>query len=438
MIDLPELVSDLIRIDTSATGGEASTAIELLADLLDSAGIAPSVLVADPERPILIATVPGTGKAPPLLLQAHVDVVGADGSSWTRDPFGGEIVDGWIWGRGALDMKGPLAMMVDAVISLASGPAPAGDIIFCVVSDEETGGTVGAGHLVRERSDLLDGVRIALGEFGGFSYRFGGAKFSPIQVSERTGVPLEITFHGEGGHGSLGVTDGVMGKLGAALVALELGHLEFRLTPTARAMLEAMAPHVSSVHRFAIRRLLDPRTGRATYAAIRNRLGPIASILSPTATATKVNAGRASNVVPSSARLSVDGRMLPGMTVDELIADIATLLGVECDIRALGESPAMPLEPDMSLFPLLVSAIGTMDPTAVAIPYLSPAATDARWFSRLGIQCYGFTPMLLPTGFDFSATVHGADERIPIDTLQPGSDALLDVLSRYGRAGASA
>lgn len=413
-------------------------AIDLLADILDSAGIAPLVFAADPERPILIATVSGTGDAPPLLLQAHVDVVGADETSWTRDPFGGEIVNGWIWGRGALDMKGPIAMMVDALIRLAAGPAPAGDVIFCVVSDEETGGTLGAGHLVRERADLLEGVRFALGEFGGFSYYFGGAKFSPIQVSERTGAPLEITFRGRGGHGSLPVTDGVMGKLGAALVALDRNRLPLRVTPPARAMFEAMAPHVSPVHRFAIQRLLDPRTSRSTFAAIRHRLGAIESILSPTATATKVHVGDAANVLPSKASLTVDGRLLPGMMADELIAEVASLVGVECEIRLLGESHAAPLEPDMSLFPLLASAISTLDPTAVPIPYLSPAATDARWFSRLGIQCYGFTPMVLPAGFDFSATVHGADERIPADTLQPGSDALFDVLSRYGRDGASA
>ena len=432
-MDLASLVSDLIRIDSSAPSGDAVGIVQLVAQVLGSAGIPVNEISSDPDRPILLATVTGSGSAPPLLVHGHLDVVGADENDWAHDPFGGDIIDGWIWGRGALDMKGPIAMMIDAVIRCSSGPAPAGDIILCLVTDEETGGERGAGYLVDQHPELLRGVRYAIGEFGGFTFGFAGGRFSPIQVSERTGVPMEITFRGSGGHGSLPTHDGALAKLGRALVKLDRGYLPPRITPAARAMLEAIAPHVAKSYRFMIEKLLDPRTSRAVFWATHRRLGSIASILAPTATPTVVDAGSEINVVPSTATLAIDARMLPGMTVPEWIADIRSLIDVECDVHVLEDGTSLPLHPDMSLFDLLASAARAMDPLAVPIPYLSPAVTDARWFSRLGIQCYGFTPMSLPTDFDFAATVHGANERIPVNALEPGADALLAVLSGYGR-----
>lgn len=306
------------------------------------------------------------------------------------------------------------------------------------LSDEETGGERGAGYLVNERPELFDGVQFALGEFGGFTFGFAGGRFSPIQISERTGVPLDITFRGPSGHGSLHVHDGAMYKLGRALVRLERRHFPLRITPASRAMLQAIAPHVSAPHRFIIQRLLDPRTGRPVFSVVRGHLGSIASVLSPTASATMVEAGHAINVCPGAATLSVDGRLLPGMTAREFVTDLRSLIDIECVIDILEEAPSMPVEPDMSLFDLLASAVTTMDPLAVPIPYVSPAVTDARWFSRLGIQCYGFTPMSLPVDFDFAATVHGADEPIPVSSLGPGSDALLAVFTGYGRSGEDA
>lgn len=435
MIDLASLVSDLIRIDTSAPHGDAIPAIGLVTEVLEAAGIPLNTLSADRNRPILLATVAGVGSAPPLLLHGHLDVVGADENAWTHDPFGGEVIDGWIWGRGALDMKGPVAMMIDALIRCSTGPAPAGDIILCLVTDEETGGERGAGYLVNEHPELFNGVRYAIGEFGGFTFGFAGGRFSPIQVSERTGVPLEITFRGAGGHGSLPTHDGALAKLGRALVRLDRGHLPPRITPAARAMLEAIAPHAANPYRLMIARLLDPRTSRPVFNAVHRRLGSIASILAPTAAATGVDAGSEINVIPSAATLTVDGRMLPGMTAEEFVADIETLIDVECEVHVLEDTRSMPLDPNMSLFDLLASVVRSMDPLAVPIPYLSPAVTDARWFSRLGIQCYGFTPMPLPIEFDFAATVHGADERIPVASLVPGSDAMLALLTGYGRNG---
>lgn len=433
MIDVAEVLRDLIRIDTTNPPGAERAAAEYVSSVLARHGIESTTHGRDPERPSLLARVRGEGSAPPLLLQGHLDVVGVTGQQWQHEPFSGEIIDGWVWGRGALDMKGPIAMMIDGLVRLTRGHPPAGDIILCLVPDEEDGGTEGAGYLVTEHPELFDGVEYALGEFGGFPFEFDGVRFSPIQVSERTGVDFQVTFRGDAGHASMPVPGGAMGKLGRALVNLETDHLPVHLTPPTRLMLGAMAPHVSPPTRLAIRALLDERTAPATVAAFRSRLGRMENLFRNTATPTIVTGGDKSNVIPSELTLTLDGRMLPGVSPVSFRDELADLLGVECNIAFKAEPSGIPPDPDMGLFHLLASAVRTMDPGVIPIPYMTPAITDARWFSRLGITCYGFTPMRLPPAFAFEATVHGADERIPVAALRSGANAYLDVFQRYGR-----
>jgi acetylornithine deacetylase/succinyl-diaminopimelate desuccinylase-like protein len=433
VIDAATLLSELIRIDTTNPPGRERDAVELIASVLADEGIDHQTYARDPERPSLVARVPGDGTAPPLLVQGHLDVVGVTDQRWDRDPFSGEIVDGWVWGRGALDMKGPIVMMLDALVRAKHGHPPAGDIILCLVPDEEDGGGFGAGFLVTEHPELFDGVEYALGEFGGFPFVFDGVRFSPIQISERVGVDFRITFRGEPGHASMPQPGGAMAKLGRALVNLDRKHLPVHLTPPTRLMLEAMAPHVSPPTRLAIRGLLDDRTAPATVAALRSRLGRMENLFRNTTTPTIVRGGDKINVIPAEVTLTLDGRMLPGLDPVTMRDELAEAIGVECDISFSTESSGIPAEPNMGLFDLLASAVRRMDPGLIPIPYMTPAITDARWFSKLGITCYGFTPMLLPVDFAFEATVHGANERIPVSALGPGSDAYLDVFQRHGR-----
>ncbi len=433
MIDAATLLSDLIRIDTTNPPGREREAVELVGSTLADNDIAFGTYAKDPGRPSLVARVAGEGTAPPLLVQGHLDVVGVTGQRWDRDPFSGEIVDGWVWGRGALDMKGPIVMMLDALVRARQGHPPAGDIILCLVPDEESGGSLGAGFLVSEHPELFEGVAYALGEFGGFPFVFDDVRFSPIQISERVGVEFHVTFRGDPGHASMPQPGGAMAKLGRALVNLDRKHLPVHLTAPTRLMLEAMSPHVSPPTRFALRGLLDDRTAPATVAALRSRLGRMENLFRNTATPTIVRGGDKVNVIPAEVMLTLDGRMLPGMDPLTMRDELADLLDVECDISFSTERSGIPAEPDMGLFDLLASAVLRMDPGLVPIPYMIPAITDARWFSKLGIRCYGFTPMPLPADFAFEATVHGANERIPVSALRPGSDAYLDVFQRYGR-----
>jgi acetylornithine deacetylase/succinyl-diaminopimelate desuccinylase-like protein len=434
VIDVAELLSALIQIDTTnPPGGERAT-VELIGTVLADHGIEYQTFAEDPERPSLIARVRGEGSAAPLLLHGHLDVVGVTGQRWEHDPFAGEIIDGWVWGRGALDMKGPIAMMIDALVRLTQGHPPAGDIILCLVPDEEDGGSEGAGYLVTEHPELFDGVEYALGEFGGFPFVFDNVRFSPIQVSERIGVDFHVTFRGDPGHASMPVPGGAMAKLGEALVNLDTKHLPVHLTPPTRMMLEAMSQHVSPTTRLAIRGMLDERTAGATVAALRSRLGRMENLFRNTATPTIVGGGDKRNVIPAEVTLRLDGRMLPGQSPVSFRDEIKELLDVECDIAFGTERSDSQADPDMGLFHLLASAVRTMDPGAIPIPYMTPAITDARWFSRLGITCYGFTPMRLPADFAFETTIHGANERIPVAALRPGANAYLDVFQRYGRS----
>lgn len=433
MIDVADLLRDLIRIDTTNPPGMERRAVELVRSVLAHNGIQSETFAKDADRPSLVARIPGEGAAPPLLVHGHLDVVGVTDQRWDHDPFSGDVVDGWIWGRGALDMKGPIAMMIDALVRLSQGHPPAGDIVLCLVPDEENGGAFGAGYLVNEHAYLFEGVEYALGEFGGFPYQFDGVRFSPIQISERIGVDFHVTFRGDSGHASMPVPGGAMGKLGAALVDLERKQMPVHVTAATRLMLEAMAPHVSPPVRLAIRAMLDQRTAPAAVAALRSRLGAVGSVLRNTVTPTIVSGGDKINVIPAETGLTLDGRMLPGLDPVTMRDELANLLDVDCEISFEAERSGIPAVPDMGLFDLLASAIRRMDRGLTPIPYMSPAVTDARWFSQLGIACYGFTPMPLPAGFAVESTVHDANERIPVSALRPGADAYLDVFQRYGR-----
>ena len=434
MTDLADLLSDLIRIDTTNPPGHTEAAVSVVQRLLDENGIASTRYSRDEARPNLVARLQGDGQAPPLLLQAHLDVVPVTDQQWDRDPLGGHIVDDFVWGRGALDMKGPAVMMIDAFIRAHSPDrVPAGDIILCLVSDEEAGGEMGAGYLVKSHPELFTGVRHAVGEFGGFPFLIDDTRFYPIQVSERRGLRVEIAFQGPPGHGSMPVRGGSMAKLGRALTLLDRKHLPVHLTPATRLMLEAMSGHTTGTTKLALTRLLDERTAGATLALLRSKLGVLEPMLRNTVSPTIVAGGDKINVSPARTTLSLDGRLLPGRSPESMRDELVGLLGEDCEISIDPEPSGIPEQPDMTLFDTLASTLRKMDPDGVPIPYLTPAVTDARWFSQLGIQSYGFTPMTLPDGFAFQTTVHGENERIPVDGLKAGADAMTRLLASYGR-----
>lgn len=430
-----ELLQRLIRFDTTNPPGNERECVEWIGELLHGGGFETRILAKDPERPNLLARMEGREEAPPLLLYGHADVVPVAGQNWRQPPFEGKNVDGWVWGRGALDMKGGVAMMLSAFLrAKAEGLTPPGDVLFLVVSDEEAGGDYGAKYLVEEHPRLFDGVRYALGEFGGFTLHVGRRRFYPIQVAEKQLCFLRAVVRGPGGHGALPLRGGAMAKLAWFLGRLDRRRLPVHVTPAARRFFETMAEASPFPTGAILRRLLDPRLTNRILDLLGNRGRVFDPMLHNTVNATIVRGGEKINVVPGEVTVELDGRLLPGYTPDDMIAELRRLVGSDIEFEVIRHDPAPPAEPDMGLFDTLSGILRDADPDGMPVPLLFPAITDARFFSRLGIQTYGFLPMKLPADFNFNQTVHAADERIPVEALDFGADAIYEALQRFGAA----
>jgi acetylornithine deacetylase/succinyl-diaminopimelate desuccinylase-like protein len=432
-----ELLQRLIRFDTSNPPGGERACIEWVEQLLAGRDCDVRIVARDPERPNLVARLRGEGRAPALLLQGHVDVVPAEGS-WSRAPFGGEIADGYVWGRGALDMKGGVAMMLAAFLQAAAADRPPpGDVVLCLLSDEEAGGDYGARFVVENHAELLDGVRYAIGEFGGFTMEIAGRRFYPIMVAEKQLCSLRATFLGPAGHGSLPIRGGAMGRLGRLLAALDRRRLPVHVTAPVRAMIEAIAAEAPPATRLALRTLLRPRL----TDAVLDRLGERAKVFDPllhnTATTTVVRGGHARNVIPGEVSLDLDCRLLPGFGPEDVVRELRALAGVEVEFEVLRYDPGPPA-PDLTLFEMLGGILRELDPAARPVLLLLPAVTDGRFFAGLDIQTYGFLPMHLPAEMRFMELIHAENERIPVDALEFGTSAIRTLLERYGHTAPTA
>ncbi len=427
-----KLLRDLIRFDTTNPPGNEAACINHISGLLGEAGLDPMVLGKSDERPCVVARLKGRGSAPPLLMYGHVDVVPTAGQDWSVDPFEGRISDGCVWGRGALDMKGGIAMMLSALLKTkAHGEAPAGDIVFAALSDEEAGGEYGAEFLAKEHGELFEGIKYAIGEFGGFPMYHAGRKFYAIQVSEKQVCWMKATVRGPGGHASLPRRGGTMYELAAVIRRLNENRLPVHLDPAVRLMLETMASEVPEEAAPELGRLLDPSTTDAALDEMGERGLMLDAMTHNTVNPTMVRGGSKINVVPSEVVLQMDGRLLPGFTPADMLSELEDLVGDLAEIKVIRYDENL-WRTDMGLFDMLGGILQSLDPEGVPVPLMMMGCTDARFFSSLGIQSYGFTPMNLPPDFDFLRYVHAADERIPLESLRFGADAVYELLRRYG------
>jgi acetylornithine deacetylase/succinyl-diaminopimelate desuccinylase-like protein len=425
--EVAALASDLIRIDTTNPGDHSGpgerAAAEYVAGKLAEAGLEPVVLESHPKRASVVARISGTDSSrPALLIHGHLDVVPADARDWKVNPFSGEVDGDCVWGRGAVDMKDMDAMMLAVVRQrLAEGRPPPRDVVLAFLADEEAGGTWGARYLVDSHADLFEGVTEAIGEVGGFSATIGGRRLYLIQTAEKGMAWLRLTARGTAGHGSMLQPDNAVTAVAEAVARIGRHEWPSRETEAAYAFLRAACA------------ALGVEFTPDDLPSVLARLGPIARMagatVSHTLNPTMLSAGYKVNVIPQEATAQVDGRFLPGHE-DDFMKEVDVLLGPGVTREYVHHEPAVETTFDGDLVAAMSRAILAQDPEAALVPYCLSGGTDAKSFSRLGIRCFGFSPLRLPADLDFFGMFHGVDERVPVSALQFGTRVLDDFLDR--------
>lgn len=419
--DAISLLADLVRIDTSNPGGQERPAAEYVAERLAEVGIESRVYECDSGRSNLVARVQGVGsEADALVVHGHLDVVPADPAEWRHHPFSGELAEGCLWGRGAVDMKNMIAMVLAVVRKMArTGARPHHDLVLAFFADEEAGAQAGSGYLVRDHPELFEGASAAIGELGGFSATLpSGHRLYPIQIAEKGVVGLRARVRGQSGHASMPREDNCVVELAEAIARLGRHRFPLRLTSTTRALLAAL--ETAGVP-------IDQVDGHALGAL--GTLWPwMEASLRNTACPTVMRGGSTPNVVPGEAEAIINCRFVPGGE-EELLAEVLQLLGPNLQHDVMVSAPAVEAPWEHPLVTAMAAALRAEDPLAHPVPFMIPAATDAKNLSTLGLKCYGFAPLLLPAGFDFAAMFHGVDERVPLAALEFGSKVLYRLLT---------
>ncbi|MEB8342821.1 M20/M25/M40 family metallo-hydrolase [Streptomyces endophyticus] len=422
--------SELIRIDTTNRGGgdcQERPAAEYAAEKLSEAGLKPTILERTAGRGNVVARIEGTDPtAEALLVHGHLDVVPAEAADWSVDPFSGEVRDGVVWGRGAVDMKNMDAMILATVRQWARvGFRPRRDIVIAFTADEEASAEDGSGFLADQHPGLFEGCTEGISESGAFTFHDGsGRQLYPIAAGERGTGWLKLTARGKAGHGSKVNKANAVGRLAAAVARIDEHEWPVRLTPTVRAALTEMAAL------YGIRTDVDAPD--FDVDALLAALGPAADLVAPTvrnsANPTMLSAGYKINVIPGEATAHVDGRYLPGGE-DEFKATLDKLTGPDVDWEYHHREVALQAPVDSPTYARMRAAVEEFAPEGHVVPYCMSGGTDAKQFSRLGITGYGFAPLKLPEGFDYQALFHGVDERVPVEALHFG----VRVLDRFLR-----
>ncbi|MBX3067974.1 MAG: M20/M25/M40 family metallo-hydrolase [Cryobacterium sp.] len=423
-----KIAADLIRMDTTNFGegrsnGETEAA-EYLASHLSSLGLEPQLFESEKGRVSLVARVEGADRSKPaLVVHGHTDVVPAQPDNWSVDPFSGEIRDGMLWGRGAVDMKNMDAMIITSLKDiLDSGKQPARDLIVAFFADEEAGGVFGAGYVVENHPELFAGATEAISEVGGYSIDLAGKRAYLIQTGEKAIVWLKLIARGDAAHGSRFIENNAVTKLAEAVAKLGRHNWPIRMTKTTTALISELAkllnvdPMVLSPDEIAI------ATGTAA--------GFIRASLRTTSNPTVLKAGYKHNVIPDAAEALIDVRTLPGEEA-ETIAEIRSLLGQDIEVQVVIQDVGLETDFSGPLINEMKAMLAKHDPGAPILPYLLSGGTDNKALSRLGITGYGFAPLKLPADLDFPAMFHGVDERVPLDALVFGRRVLADLLLEY-------
>ena len=422
--EVTQLLHELIRIDTSNPTRVERPAAEWVAAKLDEVGISSQIVEAAPGRASTIARIAGADPSrAPLLIHGHLDVVPADAGEWSVDPFSGEVLDGYVWGRGAVDMKNMNAMVLTVLRDWArSGKQPPRDLVVAFVSDEEAGGKYGSHYLVDNHPDLFADCTEAIGEVGGFSVSLNDeARLYMIQTAEKGIDWIRLQAQGRAGHGSMVHEDNAVTRLASAVSRIGNHDFPIHVGPEIRALLAAMSPVVGAD--------LDPARSDEWLPLLGGMARMIGASLSNTANPTRFDAGYQHNVVPSRAEAAIDARFLPGRE-SELLDEIRRLAGDGIDVDILVRGVAVETTFEGDLVDAMCAALRAEDPGGIPVPYLMSGGTDAKSFADLNIRCFGFAPLMLPATLDFSSLFHGVDERVPVEALEFGVRVLDRFLAR--------
>ncbi len=426
--EVVDLVSSLIRFDTSNTGelattkGEAECARWIASQLEEVGYTCEYVESGAPGRANVFARLEGADRSRgALLVHGHLDVVPAEAADWSVHPFSGAVADGYVWGRGAIDMKNMVGMMVAVARHFKrAGIVPPRDLVFAFVADEEAGGKYGCGWLVENRPDLFEGVTEAIGEVGGYSLtvprRDGGERrLYLIETAEKGMLWMRLTARARAGHGSMVHPDNAVTVLAEAVAKLGRHQFPVVLSPA----LEEFLTVVSEETGYSF----EAPDIEGSIAKLGSISRFIAATLRDTANPTMLNAGYKANVIPATAEAVFDCRVLPGRQA-AFEREVDEIIGPDVTREWLTELPSYETSFDGDLVESMNAALRAVDPEARTVPYMLSAGTDAKHFARLGIRCFGFIPLRLPPELDFTALFHGVDERVPVDALTFGVEVL--------------
>lgn len=430
-----QIAQRLIRIDSSNFGDNAGPvereAAELVAELLTEVGWEPQLFESSPGRTTVILRIEGTNpNLPALVLHGHTDVVPAQASDWAVDPFAGEIQDGMLWGRGAVDMKDMLGMMIAVARDMKRANwRPARDVVLAVFADEEAGGRFGGHWMVDNHPELFEGATEAISEVGGYSVTVNGRRVYLLQTAEKGLHWLRLIAKGTAGHGSLVNEDNAVTRLAGAIDRIGRHAWPIDLTTTVRTLLDGVSDLTGTPY--------DPED-RESILKLVEALGPsrgfVEASLSTRSNPTQLDAGYKANVIPGDASAVVDMRTIPGRD-EEALATLKRLAGPGIEFEPVNQDIGLEVPFEGEFVDSMVDAVLAEDPGAIVLPYMLSGGTDNKSLSKLGIQGYGFTPLRLPSELNFAAMFHGVDERVPVDAIHFGTRTLKRLLQAPAGSG---
>jgi acetylornithine deacetylase/succinyl-diaminopimelate desuccinylase-like protein len=426
---------NILRIDTRNPPGNETKAAEYLSEVLQREGIASEIVGPGPDRGTLVARLRGDGSAGPLLLMSHTDVVAVEPEKWTHPPFAADIADGFIYARGALDMKHMVTMELMTMLLLKRLGVPLKrDVIFMAAADEEVGGGQGAGWVVQHRPELIQ-AEYALNEGGGQGIEIHGRKYYIVQTAEKGSARFRLRTTGRPGHGSIPHGDNAVLKLAAALNKLRTAQTPVHFTASLRGyvtgiastqppdvarLLEAILDNEASADAAIDALPIEDLLKQELHAMVRNTIAP-----------TILKAGSQINVIPSEAEALLDARILPGWTPEKFLGELRTIFGEEAAIEFINPSDALEADPQSPLFNVITDVLKEHDPEAAVIPTLLTGGTDAKHVAMLGTKVYGFAPELYIPGFNGWSRIHGHDECISVDSIRWATQVLYEVVARF-------